>query len=103
MKFMIVAFGVIVITLVLLQLIKHGGIETKSNKTAMVSGVCIGGAYLLTLKLSAVFNATVLFPTIAICGAVLTCLATKMLFKEHMTKIQLIAIVIGITSVVFIT
>ena len=102
-EFMTVAFGVITLILLTVLFIKYKGVETKTSKTAFTSGMCTGSAYLLTLYLSSVFNATVLFPIIAVCGAVLNCFASRMFFKDKLRKIQLIAIAIGVISVLFIS
>ena len=100
---MTVAFGVITLILLTVLFIKYRGVETNTSKTALTSGMCTGGAYLLALYLSSVFNATVLFPIIAVCGAVLNCVASRMFFKDKLRKIQLIAIAIGVISVIFIS
>lgn len=101
-EFMTVAFGVITIILLITLLIKYKSIEIGSNKPAAVSGVCTGVAYFLTLYLSSVFKATVLFPTIAVCGAVLNCLASRVIFKDKLRKLQLAAVVIGVVSVILL-
>lgn len=101
-EFMTVAFGMIALVLITILLIKHKSVETNSNKIAAASGACTGVAYLLTLSLSSVLNATVLFPTLAVCGAVLNCVVSRLIFKDKLRKLQLVAVAIGIVSIVLI-
>jgi len=97
---MTVAFVVILLLLLLFLLIGYGSFERGSYRSAAGAGACVGAGYSLTLFLSAVFPAAVLFPTLAISGAILNCLTSKILFKEKLKPMQLLAIAIGVCSVI---
>lgn len=99
-EFMTVAFVVILLLLLLFLLIGYGSFERGSYRFAAGAGACVGAGYSLTLFLSAVFPAAVLFPTLAISGAILNCLTSKILFKEKLKPMQLLAIAIGVCSVI---
>jgi len=101
-EFMSVAFGVITLILLAILVVKYKGIEKQSVKKSVASGACTGISYLITLYLASIFDATVLYPTIAVFGAVLNCFASRVVFKEKLRKLQIVAVVMGIASIILI-
>lgn len=87
--FMTVAFGTITLILMSVLVVKYKGIEKYSAKKSIASGACIGISYLMTLYFASVFNATVLFPTLAVFGAVLNCFASRFFSKKGLGNYKL--------------
>lgn len=101
-EFMVIAFGVIILALLMFLLLRYKSISVESSKSAVLSGMFTGVAYLLSLYLASVFNATVLFPILAVCAALFNCIASRIIFKDKLRKTQIVAVVLGVVSVILI-
>ena len=83
--------------------------NNENNKTkkktlfyGAIAGVCNCLANFFILYLSAGENASVLFPTISALNMVFACVIGRIFFKEKINLVQVISIIIGITSVVLL-
>lgn len=68
----------------------------------LISGVCVALNHQFNLYLSGVMDSAVFFPIVNGGGLVLTTVAAVLLFKEKLTKLQWLGVVLGIVSVVFL-
>lgn len=71
-------------------------------KFSVPSGIMMGGANFLSLYLSARISATVLFPLTTVFSVCINCILSKIMFKDKFTILQIIGIVLGVLSVIFI-
>lgn len=69
----------------------------------VAAGVSLGLCHVINLNLSGRLEAAVLFPIVNICPLVLTTIAATILFKERLSKLRWVGIVIGILSTLFVS
>lgn len=68
----------------------------------LIAGVCNCFANFIILFLATLENASVLFPILSAANAVGACLVGRIVFKERLSALQFISILLGITSVVLL-
>lgn len=68
----------------------------------LLSGVFNGIVNLFVMMLSGRMSASLMFPLISAGGIVVTYLISKWIYKEELTKRQLVGFVLGIASVIFL-
>jgi len=67
-----------------------------------LSGLFNGASGLLVLTLATSQNASVLFPLLSVANSVVAVVVGRVVFKEKLTAIQMISVIIGIVSVVLL-
>jgi len=89
--------------------IKEGGGREHTKKRLTLfsllgagAGVCNGASNYLILTLAATEKASVMFPILSAANAVGSCLVGYIVFKERLTKLQLISLALGVVSVVLL-
>lgn len=105
-EFMIVALVISVIVSVVLAL----AIERKSTVyfakigfvPAVLCGLLNGGVNLFVMILNNRFSASVMFPLISAGGIIVVYAISKLFYKEKLSNLQFIGLLIGIASVVFL-
>lgn len=68
----------------------------------LLSGIFNGIVNLFVMMLSGSMSASLMFPLISAGGIVVTYLISKWIYKEELTKRQLVGFVLGIASVIFL-
>lgn len=107
-EFMVFSMGcaLLVFLLSIVFARKKGQQKVKTDKRAMcfgsIAGACNFGSNFCVLYLSASENALVLFPILSALNTVGACLVGRIFFKEKISLIQAISIIIGICSVVLL-
>ena len=102
-EFMVFAMLVSSIVFFLLPVIKKQGLNLKKAKCkrlTVLSGVCGALANLLTLKLAGLENASILFPVISAGSILATFFCGWLVFKEKPKFNNVIALILGVTSIV---
>lgn len=84
----------------IIVLAKREKIPLKAMKFSMPSGALMGFANFLSLVLSSVMNATVLFPLVTVSTVLLNCTVSKIMFKDKFSPLQILGIVLGVISVI---
>lgn len=75
----------------------------KNNMSLIViGGIAIGFVNILNLILAGKIEAVVQFPVYNIGGMILTCLGGRLIFREKMTRRQIVGFLIGCTSILII-
>lgn len=67
-----------------------------------IAGACNCVSNYFILRLAAVENASVLFPVLSVLNSLIACVFSRVVFKEKLTFLQMLSIVVGITSVVLL-
>ena len=66
------------------------------------SAACVFGCNSVLIRLAAVYPSSMLFPVYNGISSVLSCLASCLLFREHINKKKLLTIILGIGAVVLL-
>lgn len=103
-EFMIMSIAISVVILLSLVLmfdrkalvhnVKRGGL------IAAGSGMCNGVANFLTMVLAGMLPASVMYPVVSAGGTITTSLAALLIYREKMSRRQLLGLVIGILAIV---
>ena len=104
-EFMIVALGCTFILLVFMLRIQKAEIKgcvKDCFKYAMPAGIANGATNLLVMTLTGMLPNALLFPSISAGGILIMFLISFFVYKENMTKKQLIGYSVGIVSVILI-
>lgn len=106
-EFMILSLATVSTVLAAAALIgARGNFKTElyhARFLAPASGVMNGAVNLLVMILSGMMSVSVMFPLISAGGIVVTYLVSKFLYKEKLTKMQMVGFVIGLASIVFLS
>ena len=79
-----------------------GKMKIENVKFAAPAGVLMGLNNYLTLSLSSLLDASVLFPTVSVFQVVFNLTFSKFIFKEKLSLLQIFGVVIGVISVLLI-
>jgi drug/metabolite transporter (DMT)-like permease len=72
------------------------------TKYAAPSGALMGLNGYLTLYLSSKLPASVLFPTVSVIQTLFNIIFSRVFFKERLTRMQIVGIILGAVSVILI-
>lgn len=78
------------------------GYDKKTSKYAAFAGILMGLANFLTLFLSAGVGASVLFPVVTMFTVILNTSISRLVFKDKLSRTQLVGILAGAISVIMI-
>ena len=105
-EFMIIALAAVVFGLLIVSLITERADIVKCAKLgwylALGCGIMNGVVNLFVMLLSARMPVSVMFPLVSAGGIVITYLVSRFIYKEKLTKIQLIGFALGTASVVLL-
>ena len=105
-EFMIVALGISAVFLLLFVLIYErrdlGYNIKKGGYICAISGVCNGGCNFFMMMLAGMLPASVMYPVISAGGTIATSLAALLIYKEKMSRRQLIGLGLGVLAIVFL-
>ena len=76
--------------------------KLKLSWSGLISGILNGAANYVVLFLSAIENASVLFPVISVANITIVWLIGIVFFKEKLTILQTIGLILGILSIVLL-
>jgi len=79
-----------------------GKFKKENVKFAAPAGVLLGLNNYLTLSLSSLLNASVLFPTVSVFQVIFNLAFSKLIFKEKLSLIQIFGVLLGVISVLLI-
>lgn len=71
-------------------------------KYAPLAGIASGGSIILMLVLTALIPSVILYPSISAGGVILALVVSLFVYKEKLSKLQLIGYAIGTVSIVFL-
>ncbi len=103
-EFMIVAL-LIVSIIMFIGAIVQGNIKKEIKgcvKYATACGIANGGVNLLVMILSGLVPNAILFPTLSAGGIVLSFIIAVFIYKEKLSKVQLVGYLVGIVSVILL-
>ena len=98
-EFMIFSLLFVFLVLLILSFIKRHNV--KFNFYGTVSGVLNSGANYIVLYLSAIENASVLFPVVSITNIIAVWIMGRIKFKEKLRPVQVFGLIAGVISVIF--
>ena len=105
-EFMILALVTGAIVLTVISFMKDGKQTGSYIKNGwlfgLLSGVFNGVVNLFVMVLSGRMSASLMFPLISAGGIIVTYLISKWIYKEELTKRQLVGFILGIASVIFL-
>ena len=103
-ELMIVALGIVTLTLFIISLFaERDSIKFNIKKGCMlflISGLANGLVNYLVLVLSSKMPASVMFPVISAGGIVATALVSIFVYKEKLSKYQIIGLILGTISII---
>ena len=103
-ELMIVALGIVTLTLFIISLFterEYFSISIKKGCTFfLISGLANGLVNYLVLVLSSKMPASVMFPVISAGGIVATALVSIFVYKEKLSKYQIIGLILGTISII---
>ena len=105
-EFMIVALAVVIVISVIVGFLQPGNKKdefTECLKYAPMSGITNGIVNMLTMMLTAMIPNAVLFPSLSAGGIVLTFIISIAVYKEKLTKMQLVGYAAGTVSVIMLS
>ena len=105
-EFMIIALASVVIGLLIVSLISEHTTIIKCVKVgwylALPCGIMNGVVNLFVMLLSARMPVSLMFPLVSAGGIVITYFVSRFVYKEKLTKVQLIGFVLGVGSVILL-
>lgn len=103
-EFMILALAVVFAVLFLLSLKQTRNVREMLPciKFALPNGIFNGAVNLLVMVLTGMVPNAVLFPSISAGGIVLSCLLAVFVYKEKLTRAQIVGYIMGTSSVVLL-
>lgn len=105
-EFMIVALAVVIVISITVGFFQPGNKKDEfigCLKYAPISGIANGIVNLLTMMLTAMIPNAVLFPSLSAGGIVLTFIISIAVYKEKLTKMQLVGYAAGTVSVIMLS
>ena len=105
-EFMIAALAVVIVISLVIGFLQPGNKKEEfvgCLKYAPISGIANGIVNLLTMVLTAVIPNAVLFPSLSAGGIVLTFIISLAIYKEKLTKMQIIGYFVGTASVIILS
>ena len=102
-EFMIVALAIAAALLFVMGLFQKGDLKTEAKlglRTAIPNGLANGIVNFLVMVLTGLISNAILFPSISAGGIVLSWILATFVYKEKLSKAQLVGYVIGIASVI---
>ena len=102
-EFMIVALAIAAALLFVMGLFQKGDLKTEAKlglRTAIPNGLANGIVNFLVMVLTGLIPNAILFPSISAGGIVLSWILATFVYKEKLSKAQLVGYVIGIASVI---
>ena len=103
-EFMIMAYAIAVVVLFIPVIVKERNGFFKNLKTAcpyaLVYGISNGMSNFLVILLSTMMAASVMFPLILAGGIVLTVLVSIFIYKEKLSREQIIGVILGIGAII---
>ena len=97
-----VIFSVLLVAVIVRGVRGGGYCRMAFTKFAVPAGVLTAASNSLTLYLSAIVNATILFPLITVSSALFNCIASWAVFGDKLNPRQLFAIALGVGSILLI-
>lgn len=102
-EFMIIAYAIAVIILLVAALLRGGFGDIKPGLAfGALSGVANGAVNYLVMILTGTIANAILFPTISAGGIVISFFVAVLLYKEKLTKLQHLGYIAGIAAVVLL-
>lgn len=105
-EFMIIALSVVAVVLIVIALFTEKEKIAPSIKGGAVlmaiCGLANGAVNLFVILLSSLMDASIMFPLISAGGIVLTSLVAIFLYKEKLSPIQYLGMLLGIGAIVFL-
>ena len=105
-EFMIVSLAMVTAVLLVMSLVKERGEMAYFAKSGWLLAIICGGlngmVNLFVMVLSARMSVSVMFPLISAGGLVVTYLISRFVYKEILTKSQLVGFVCGLAAVVLL-
>lgn len=104
-EFMIITFLVAAILSFMMAIFKKDNLKQELKecfKWAVCNGTANGGVNLLTLILTGLIPSAILFPSVSAGGIALTFVIAVLIYKERLSKVQLIGYMLGIASVILL-
>lgn len=101
-EFMITALIISGAVMLIIAYCQGGRINVGALKYAIPNGVSNGIVNLLVMILTGMIPNAVLFPSISAGGIVLSCITAIFIFKEKLSRMQIVGYIMGIISVIFL-
>lgn len=106
-EFMIIALLIVALVMAVASVVKERvgfwGYVHHGWYLSIICGIMLGAVNLCVMLLSELLAASVMFPLISAGGIVLTFLISTFLYKEKLTKTQLIGSLLGVASIIFLS
>ena len=103
-EFMVMAYAIAVILLFIPVILKERKGFVKNLRTAcpyaLIYGVSNGAVNFLVILLSTMMAASVMFPLISAGGIVLTVLVSIFIYKEKLSREQILGVILGVGAIV---
>ena len=105
-EFMVVAMAIVTVVAFIMGLVKEKKEGLQYAKTgiipALLCGIINGAMNLLVMILTGTMPVSIVFPIISAGSIILSYLASTFMFKEKLTKTQIVGFVVGILAVVLL-
>ncbi len=104
-EYMIIALLLVTVVALIAGLYKNENIGrsiTSAFSYASVQGIANGAVNLFVMILTGLLPTAILFPSISACGMAITFVVALTLYKEKLSKVQIIGYMLGIASVILL-